>query len=304
MANDRWDNDDIYRPRRYGNDLEYERDFWRQRRERESGGRASAQDERSTHPTRRYSSLPILGLDYGNPRRYPDRDRFQRERQEMGGQGYRGRDDWGEQTYGEDWNTRRSFGRNYGDEWSRRDYGGRGYGRDYGRDYASRDYGSDWDRRDAGSEWGSRDEGERGWWDRTKDEVRSWFGDTEAEYRRQADHRGRGPRGYTRSDERIREDVNDWLMEDRYIDASDIEVTVVAGEVTLTGTVESRDTMWRAENLAADVLGVKDVHNRLRTRSRQSYGTTPSESAGTASSQTSAAATGTSATNLSNTPRH
>ncbi len=60
----------------------------------------------------------------------------------------------------------------------------------------------------------------RGWWDRTKDEVRSWMGDESAERRRQADHYGRGPKGYTRSDERIREDVSDRLMEDWEVDAT------------------------------------------------------------------------------------
>ena len=40
------------------------------------------------------------------------------------------------------------------------------------------------------------------------------------------EHRGRGPRGYTRSDERIREDVNDRLTDDGWLDASDIDVQV------------------------------------------------------------------------------
>jgi hypothetical protein len=108
---------------------------------------------------------------------------------------------------------------------------------------------------------------ERNWWDKTQDEVRSWMGDTEAEHRREMDHRGRGPRGYTRSDERIREDVSDWLMEDRYVDASDIDVSVAGGEVTLAGQVDSREMKRRAEDIAANVLGVKDVHNSLRVRS-------------------------------------
>ena len=39
----------------------------------------------------------------------------------------------------------------------------------------------------------------------------SWFGDEDAARRRQQDHSGRGPSNYTRSDERIREDVCDRL---------------------------------------------------------------------------------------------
>ena len=36
-------------------------------------------------------------------------------------------------------------------------------------------------------------------------------------------HAGRGPKGYRRSDERIREDISDRLMASDWIDASDIE---------------------------------------------------------------------------------
>jgi osmotically-inducible protein OsmY len=73
---------------------------------------------------------------------------------------------------------------------------------------------------------------ERGFFERAGDEVRAWFGDEEAERRRRADeirkglYAGRGPRGYRRSDERIREDINDRLTDDWYIDASDVEVIV------------------------------------------------------------------------------
>jgi hypothetical protein len=75
---------------------------------------------------------------------------------------------------------------------------------------------------------------------------------------------GRGPRGYTRSDERIREDVCDRLSAHGRIDASEIEVTVEAGEVTLEGHVPSRPMKHQIENVADSVLGVKDIHNRLR----------------------------------------
>lgn len=75
---------------------------------------------------------------------------------------------------------------------------------------------------------------------------------------------GRGPKGYVRSDERIREDVSDRLSLDDEVDASDIEVRVAEGEVTQEGSVPTRSMKHRAENLADDVAGVKDVHNRLR----------------------------------------
>jgi hypothetical protein len=75
---------------------------------------------------------------------------------------------------------------------------------------------------------------------------------------------GKGPRGYARSDERIREDVSDRLTEDWEIDASDIEVSVRNGEVTLSGTVNTRDEKRRAEDLAEAVPGVRHVQNNLR----------------------------------------
>lgn len=77
-------------------------------------------------------------------------------------------------------------------------------------------------------------------------------------------HRGKGPKGYSRSDERILEDVNDRLSDDPYIDASDIDVKVENGIAILSGHVESRDAKKRAENIAESVRGIKDVENRLR----------------------------------------
>ena len=121
-----------------------------------------------------------------------------------------------------------------------------------------------------------RSEGGRGWWDRASDEVASWFGDEEAERRRRMDerreHRGRGPKGYRRSDERIKEDVNDRLSDDYYLDASDVEVSVENTEVTLTGTVNNRNDKRRAEDLADSVSGVTNVENRLRVKQSGGYG--------------------------------
>ncbi len=75
---------------------------------------------------------------------------------------------------------------------------------------------------------------------------------------------GRGPKGYTRTDDRIREDVCERLSLDDDIDASEIEVSVKEGEVTLRGSVITRSMKHQAEDLAEDVSGVRDVHNELR----------------------------------------
>ena len=78
---------------------------------------------------------------------------------------------------------------------------------------------------------------------------------------------GRGPKGYTRSDERIREDVSDKLMEHPDLDASEIEVRVSGGEVTLSGSVDSRWAKRLAEDVAESCTGVRDVMNQLRVPS-------------------------------------
>jgi HSP20 family molecular chaperone IbpA len=76
--------------------------------------------------------------------------------------------------------------------------------------------------------------------------------------------RGMGPKGYKRSDERISEEVHERLTDDPWVDASDIHVHVSNGEVTLTGTVDNRETKHRAERLVEDLSGVSHVQNNLR----------------------------------------
>ena len=229
----------------------------------------------------------------------------------------------------------------------------RGYVRDrYGRRYdeeedrygregvSSRDYDYNYDRYDREERRGRERGEDRGFFDRAGDEVRSWFGDKEAERRRRAErgerydreedegyrrgryhepvfrsreydrgepsydrgeyepgrrgysgqdpdypsmygerertypesrsarrsYRGLGPRGYQRSDQRIWEDINDRLTEDDEIDASDIEVIVNNGDVTLNGTVDDRWTKRRVEDVVEEVTGVGEVINQLRTR--------------------------------------
>jgi len=77
-------------------------------------------------------------------------------------------------------------------------------------------------------------------------------------------HRGRGPAGYVRSDERIVDDVIDRLTDDEHIDASEILVKVDEGIVTLTGNVPERHMKRLAENLVANASGVRDVRNLIR----------------------------------------
>jgi len=165
-----------------------------------------------------------------------------------------------------------------------------GYDSDYNRSYGRRNldnYGSGSgyreryeNKNEPGRSWNNDDYGNknasnRDWWDRTTDEVASWFGDDDAQRRREADkrtgpHRGKGPKGYKRSDERIKDDVNDRLSDDSFIDASEIDVTCEDCEIVLTGTVDSKEEKRRAEDIAERVSGVKNVENRLKVRSKDS----------------------------------
>ncbi len=82
---------------------------------------------------------------------------------------------------------------------------------------------------------------------------------------------GYGPTSYTRSDDRITDDINDRLTWDPRIDATDINVSVNDGIATLTGSVDSRHDKRIAENIVDSVYGVWDVNNQLRVRNRGYY---------------------------------
>lgn len=111
---------------------------------------------------------------------------------------------------------------------------------------------------------------QRGTWNQRRDESYNW-----GEYSNQHNshyssdrhiHRGKGPKGFTRSDERIKDDIACRLTDDGYVDASDIDVTVEKGEVTLSGTVSDRFSKRRAEDIAELVSGVTNVENRIRVK--------------------------------------
>jgi BON domain len=79
-------------------------------------------------------------------------------------------------------------------------------------------------------------------------------------------HRGKGPKGYRPSDERLRETVCERLTDDPFVDASDLSVSVANGEVTLSGTIETRQMKYAVEDLVADIPGVSAVHNSIQVR--------------------------------------
>jgi len=91
----------------------------------------------------------------------------------------------------------------------------------------------------------------------------SWNLPEEASTKPSPTHRGKGPKGYKRSDARICEDVCEALSAHPEIDASDMEVEVKDGVVIFTGSVESRLVKRMAEDLIEHIPGVRDVRNEL-----------------------------------------
>lgn len=77
---------------------------------------------------------------------------------------------------------------------------------------------------------------------------------------------GKGPKGYKRSDERMKEDLCERIAQLHGVDASDVEVQVGEAEVTLTGTVPDRHMKYQLEHAAFDIFGVQDVNNRLKIK--------------------------------------
>lgn len=67
-----------------------------------------------------------------------------------------------------------------------------------------------------------------------------------------------------RADNLLAAAVNRALVRDKGVRAGDVQVSVHDGVVTLTGTVPGNSSAERAERLARDVDGVKDVVNHLR----------------------------------------
>lgn len=138
---------------------------------------------------------------------------------------------------------------NHAPRYGSADYGRPGYGPDYGRTYGRSSYDS---RYGGGHERGSFDN----------------QGYAPAPYvpggTSRGGYFGRGPKDYTRADDRIREDVCDRLSWNDEVDATDITVSVERGEVTLEGSVATRHMKRLAADIAEDVPGVLDLHNRVR----------------------------------------
>ncbi|VVE61730.1 transport-associated protein [Pandoraea captiosa] len=172
------------------------------------------------------------------------------------------------------------------------------YGRDYGRDY-DRDYGS---RVSGGGQaygygGGRQAQGQDRWQGRPGTSPRGYGSQTTDMRHRQ------GPKGYSRTDERIREDVCERLCMAHELEVQDVSVQVRDGRVELQGSVPQRWMKHAIEDVADQCFGVQDVENRIRTQSPYAQGE-PSRGGtgvGTGSSPHASQPTGTVGTAGSNT---
>jgi len=76
-----------------------------------------------------------------------------------------------------------------------------------------------------------------------------------------------GPKGYQRSDERLKEDISERLYAAYHVDSSEVSVEVRAGKVTLEGTVPSRHMKHAIEDMVDGCPGVVEIDNRIRVLS-------------------------------------
>ncbi|MFP5384825.1 MAG: BON domain-containing protein [Bacteriovoracia bacterium] len=151
-----------------------------------------------------------------------------------------------------------SSDRNFGGDESHGDYHG------YGRDFMTNrpNYNRNWESGFRPGDMRQNDFGTRSSRGDNFRETR-WGGSDRSQ---RGEHFGKGPKGWKRSDERIREEACEALYHDSRIDASDIDVEVKEGTVKLRGNVDSRDTKRAAERCVEDISGVEDVQNELRVR--------------------------------------
>jgi hypothetical protein len=243
-------------------------------------GREFTRDERGPFERGADEVRSWFGDDEAERRRRMDEARYGRDWDRYG----RGDTDrnWDYRATARDWDDRGAYGRDWdyghkmGFDYGRgpRGYGSERFGTgerferygtpsyDYGRTSASRDWNEPAYYRSSYTGLGPHTY--RATTPNTSDyettrSNQGWFG-------------GRGPRGYQKSDDRIKEDVCDRLTDDPWVDASDIEVTVRGGEVTLAGNVRERSDKRRVEDVIENVSGVREVHNNLHVGANREQG--------------------------------
>ncbi|WP_284454372.1 BON domain-containing protein [Cupriavidus campinensis] len=165
------------------------------------------------------------------------------------------RDEWGESrpsgAYAGRQPPAQSYGRNY--------LGASGYDEELGY-RPSRRRADDDDDRDQGEEHGAL----YNLGHRIGEAVSNFFGldDDDIDKRNV-------PRGYTRTDERIRDQICERLTFTSGVDVGEVSVDVDKGKVTLSGTVHQRSQKYAIEDIADNTFGVTEVENNIRVEKRE-----------------------------------
>jgi osmotically-inducible protein OsmY len=275
--------------RRYGRDFNDDNtDGGRGIYERSSGSRynnPSYASEREPYdsgafPDQRYAAT---ASGYRNQR---DRGHGRSDYGQGSGQNYGG---YSSSSYGDEHNQRYSQrAQQSAEREGRSNFGSNRYG---GSDDGSNDYetsenrystpysdassnrvtGSNWNRTMGSGEWASRENagslGEA--YGRSSGQAYDQvYGRQSRDSNRDPSYRGKGPKDYKRSDDRLKEIACELLMEAPHIDASDITVEAKNGEITLKGSVSDRRAKHAAEDLLEGRAGVTEIHNQLRIQSR------------------------------------
>jgi osmotically-inducible protein OsmY len=240
-------------------------------------GRSRERDtDEQSGSTGRYAGYGDFGRgDYGGERSgWSGQDRYGQTGYGQGNYGgsQRGR-------YGEGQGSRGSSDYGYSGGESRRRYGqgsgDYGYGQNYG---GQRAYGEEWRSPQRGYGGEGRFGGESSRQDYFTGESSGMSGGMggmggvgyagQGYGQGMGEHRGKGPKGYQRSDERTKELLCERLREDPHIDPSEVTITVQGGKITLEGTVDSRQTKNAIEEVA-EQFGTQDVQNNLRIQRAQ-----------------------------------
>jgi len=207
-----------------------------------------------------------------------------------------GERDYGESDYGQSGYGRGGYGQSRGGE-SR--YGGSGRERDDSSNYSmgqpgyGRDWGSSGTSQYGRGGYGGRGQASRGQgWREPYGEGQQYgssgygygYGGSEFGGQSRGQHRGKGPKGYQRTDDRLKEMICERLREDPDIDASEISVNVASGRVTFEGSVDSRRTKNAVEDIA-EQFDVTDVQNNLRVGAARSTAAVTGEDPGQSKSK-------------------
>jgi hypothetical protein len=242
----------------------------------------------------RGTSSPDLGYGYGNFRQ----SRYQPGYSQSGGYAR----DFDEGDFDQSFGGYSPSQAGYGDSWS--GYGRGGYGTAYGSGFDEDYMGSS----NAPVQSGAYGQGPGGYGGGFSQGLagRGGYGQGSGYTRGMAEDRGmesqfgKGPKGYVRSDERLKEDISEKLTRDWAVDATDISVEAKNGAVTLTGSVDNRQLKHYVEDLVENCSGVREIDNRLSVRARDSRSQSGSGSLGGSTGQSSATGTSGSKTSTAN----